>query len=81
MAGNRYNRAPAQAVTRCFDIACPSCRNADSRTYAWCRKRIFELVCGACGYAYDSDAHGQDIRAGAIVSGMETRGPTSAPSL
>lgn len=61
---NRLQRAPLTAITRCFDIACPSCGNADSRTYAWCRKRVFELVCGVCSYAYDADLHGADLRAG-----------------
>lgn len=64
---NRLQRAPLTAITRCFDIACPSCGNADSRTYAWCRKRVFELVCGACSYAYDADEHGADLRAGVRV--------------
>jgi len=52
---------------RCFDLACPNCKCADSRSYAWCSKYVFELVCGACGYHHDDEKHGRNLSVGEVV--------------
>lgn len=53
---------------RCTDIACPKCHNATPATYAWIQGRVIELVCGACGYAYDATKHGARLTDGEVVS-------------
>lgn len=55
------------ACRRTFPLACPNCRHDGDKSYAWCAKRVFELVCGDCGYWYDADKHGPDLRAGEVV--------------
>lgn len=56
------------ACRRTFPLACPNCRHAGTESYAWCAKRVFELVCGRCSYYYDADTHGPDLRNGQVVT-------------